>query len=156
MSVTILAGMVTSLFSGSFTLIKQWYEGKQKNAEQELSIRQQEAKTNNEIRLQVAKGELDNTNERIKMMNSSWRDEWFTLLFSIPLLNLFISPFVDIVMVAEYREGMLAEAASEALTNLDNAPLWYIVIVLIMFCLSFGYEKGIDKILDVMNTKKNS
>lgn len=146
----LLSGLVT----GGFGFFKDWLKGKQENAQAELAIKQAQVATENEIRLQVAKGELDNTNERIKMMKSSWMDEVTYFLFYLPLLNMFISPFVDLVMIGEYKQGMLAEAASLALTNLNNSPSWYIVMVVILACLSVGYSKGIEKILNAMNVFK--
>ena len=92
---------------------------------------------------------------RIDQMASSWKDEWFTLIFSMPLINLFASPFVDLVMIGNYQQGMLADAASVALNNLDQAPDWYVFIVIMMVCLSYGYRKGLDQILGLVNKFKN-
>lgn len=147
--------ILSGLLTGGISFLKQWWTGKQKNAEQLLAISQEQAKTANMIRLQEVKGELDNTNERIKMMKSSWMDEVTYILFYLPLLNMFISPFVDLYMIGVYREGMLAEAASLALTNLNNSPSWYILMVVILACLSVGYSKGIDKILNTINMFKS-
>lgn len=146
----LLSGFVT----GGFGFLKEWLAGKKEQSLAELTIKQEQARTDNQIKLQVAKGELDNTNERIKMMKSSWMDEVTYFLFYLPLLNMFISPFVDLVMIGEYKQGMLAEAASLALTNLNNSPSWYIVMVVILACLSVGYSKGIEKILNTMNVFK--
>ena len=75
-------------------------------------------------------------------------------LFSIPLVNMFISPFVDLMYMTEYKDNMLADAAAEALQNLDSAPIWYIVIILTMVFLSWGYRRGLDTVVDLIVKRK--
>ncbi|AOQ26821.1 hypothetical protein [Vibrio phage S4-7] len=141
--------ILKGLLTGGFSFLSSWWEGKQEEAKMELQIKQAQKATDNTIKLKYATGEIEADNERIKQMELSWKDEWFTLLFSIPLVNLFISPFVDLIMIGEYQEGMLASAANTALQNLDSAPTWYVFIIVVMVMLSYGYRKGIDQILGI-------
>ena len=146
--------LATGLITGGFGFLKQWWSGKQEQAKQELNIKQETVRVKNEIKLKQVVGQLDIDQERVKQMAKSWKDEYWLILYSIPLINMFISPFVDLIMLGEYSEGMLAKAASAALTNLDTAPLWYIIVILMMTFLSWGYRKGLDKVLDLMLSKK--
>lgn len=151
MWLTVLKGV----FSGSFGIIGDYFKGKQELAKAELSIKQEIARTKNQIDLAQVTKQLDIDGERVEQMKNSWKDEWFTFLFSIPLVGLFLSPFFDLLLIGQYEAGMLGEAANTALANLDSAPSWYVIIVITMVMLSYGYRKGIDKILSVMNFGKN-
>jgi hypothetical protein len=46
-------------------------------------------KANAEIKVKQATGEIDWDIEAIKATQNSWKDEWITLLFSIPLILAF-------------------------------------------------------------------
>lgn len=146
-----LAGLVT----GGFSFLSEWWKGKQEQSKQKLAIEQEYLRVENEIKLKQITAQLDEDGERVRQMATSWKDEWWLILFSIPLVNMFISPFVDLFFMSEYRDGMLAEAASEALTNLDNAPDWYILTIMIMVMLSWGYRKGLDALVDLILKRKN-
>ncbi len=146
--------IATGLITGGFGFLKQWWSGKQEQTKQELHIKQETVRVANEIKLKQVVGQLDIDAERVKQMDKSWKDEWFMILFSIPLVNMFISPFLDLLMTGIYTQGMLATAASQALTNLDTAPVWYIVVILSMVFLSWGYRKGLDRVLNIMNFGK--
>ncbi len=147
---TIIKGILT----GGFSFLQSWWEGKQEQAKQELAIKQESVRVENEIKLKQVTAQLDIDAERVRQMDKSWKDEWWLIIFSIPLVNMFLSPFVDLVMVGAYKEGMLAQAASEALKNLDTAPTWYIVVILMMTFLSWGYRKGLDQVMSMFNFKR--
>ena len=147
---TILKGILT----GGFSFLSDWWKGKQEEAKKELEIKQEKIRVDNQIRLKQISAQLDIDAERVRQMDKSWKDEWWLLVFSIPLLNMFLSPFLDLYMVGVYKEGMLAVAASEALQNLDTAPTWYIVVILMMTFLSWGYRKGLDQVLGLLKIKR--
>ena len=46
-------------------------------------------KANAEIKVKQATGEIDWDIEAIRATQNSWKDEWITLLFSIPLILAF-------------------------------------------------------------------
>ena len=112
---------LTGVITGGFSFLSDWWKGKQEQAKQELSIKQETARVGNEIKLKQITAQLDEDGERVRQMSTSYKDEWFMFLFSIPLVNMFISPFVDLMYMTEYRDNMLADAAAEALQNLDSA-----------------------------------
>lgn len=148
----ILAGIVT----GGFSFLSDWWDGKKEQAKQELSIKQETARINNEIRLKQVVGQLDIDASRVEQMSKSWKDEVSMFIFYIPLFTMFLSPFVDLIMLGEYSRGMLALAAESALTNLDNAPSWYTFVVVVITMLNFGYEKGIDKFFQLISRIKGN
>lgn len=149
----ILPNFITGLVTGGFSFLSEWWKGKQEQSKQKLAIEQEYLRVENEIKLKQITAQLDEDDERVRQMATSWKDEWWLILFSIPLINMFISPFVDLFFMSDYRDGMLAEAASEALSNLDNAPSWYIVVIMTMLFLSWGYRKGLDSIIDLIKNR---
>ena len=68
--------------------------------------------TEAEIRKKQLTGELDWDIEAIKATQNSWKDEWITLLFSIPLILAFCGDWGNQVVQAGF-------------TSLDAMPTWY-------------------------------
>jgi hypothetical protein len=71
-------------------------------------------------------------------MASSLKDEWWTFWLSLPLIGIFISPFIDLIMIGEYTQGMIMSAALKGLNGLEQAPVWYTYLVGISVSASFG------------------
>lgn len=123
---SILTGGITSVFSS-------WMDNKT-------------AKSEAKGRLEVAKIDAKATWETIAAngMKDSWKDEWFTIIFSIPLVSTMISPFVDLVVMlytgGSYVDGQLLTAGLEALAGLDLAPTWYTTLLGVMVGASFGVK----------------
>lgn len=150
-----LPTIVKGILTGGFSFLSEWWKGKQEAAQQELRIKQEIVRVDNEIKLKQITAQLDIDAERVRQMDKSWKDEWWLIIFSIPLVNMFLSPFIDLYMAGDYKEGMLATAATQALKNLDTAPTWYIVVILMMTFLSWGYRRGLDQVLGLFNIKKS-
>ena len=73
---------------------------------------------------------------------NSWKDEWFALLLSLPLVAVGYGIIVDDVTVIErVKDGFKA---------LEELPDWYSYLLFLAVSASFGV-KGVDKI---MNLKK--
>ena len=72
----------------------------------------------------------------------SWKDEWFSILLSLPLLGVAYSVIIDDPqIIARVNEGFAA---------LNQLPEWYQYLLFIAVSASFGL-KSADKI---MNMKK--
>ena len=69
-------------------------------------------KANAEIRVKQATGEIDWDLEAIKATQNSWKDEWITLLFSIPLILAFCGDWGNAIV----QRGFMA---------LEVMPDWY-------------------------------
>ena len=57
----------------------------------------------------------------------SWKDEWLTILVSIPMILAFVPSMVPYV-----REGFEV---------LETMPQWYQALVALVFAASFGFKK---------------
>lgn len=88
----------------------------------------------------------------VAAMAKSFKDEYLLLIFTLPLIAIFISPFVDLFMLGEYTQGCLQIAAMEGLTGLSTTPDWFTYIIGSMVGVSFGL-KGVGNVINKM--KKN-
>jgi hypothetical protein len=93
----------------------QWIEGKQKIAAAKVE-RETKALTN----------EADWDKVQAEAGKNSWKDEWLTLLVSIPMIMAFIPGAEDYVM-----RGFEA---------LESMPEWYQYLVGVVFAASFGIK----------------
>jgi hypothetical protein len=69
-------------------------------------------KANAEIRVKQATGELDWDIAAMNSTQNSWKDEWITLLFSIPLILAFCGDWGNQIVQAGF-------------TALETMPTWY-------------------------------
>lgn len=113
------------------------------NKKQELASleRQQEVEFKKAVHLarleNIKQGKINEAEWNLtSIRNSSWKDEWLTIILSIPLVCVFIPPLVDPMM-----QGFAA---------LEATPEWYRIAVGIMVASAFGYQKMID----YMNRRK--
>jgi len=80
----------------------------------------------------MAEGEIEYAIQAQKSMGDSWRDEWFSLLLSIPLLIVFGSVFFNKPeWIIKLKEGF---------TTLDSLPDWYIWALMAAIASSFGLK----------------
>ena len=118
---------------------KEWLQGrsKLKAVELENKIKLAQAKTEAQITLMANQQAADVAWENLSIQNNGWRDEFFTIVLSIPLVMCFIPGGAEYV-----RQGFDALNAS--------TPDWYQWAVLVAIASSFGYKK----IADLMSLKK--
>ena len=93
--------MIGTLLSSVSSLASSYIEGK-------TAIQKAEAT----IRMKEATGEIDWDLAAMRASQSSWKDEWLTLLFSIPLVLSFCG---------EWGRGIVADG----FTALAGMPQWY-------------------------------
>jgi len=113
-----------ALLTPLVSLATQWFEGHQKK---------QEAKVNSQVIMEQAKAEVmrkqatlngDWDLEALRGQGSSWKDEWFTVVLSLPFLGAFIPAFQPYV-----KEGFVI---------LEGLPDWYKAALGIAIAASFG------------------
>ena len=80
----------------------------------------------------MAEGEIEYAIASQKNMQNSWRDEWFTVILSIPLLIVFGAIFFGkYEWIDKLKEGFQA---------LDSLPDWYIWALMAAIASSFGLK----------------
>lgn len=107
--------MIAALISPLASLAQTWVQGK---------VETQKAKV--EVAKRVQAGEQEWNLEMAKNSGNSWKDEWLTILISIPMILAF-SGYEDVV-----ERGFAA---------LDTMPDFYKTAVGVVFAASFGVQK---------------
>jgi hypothetical protein len=80
----------------------------------------------------MAEGEIAYAIETQKNMQNSWRDEWFTVILSIPLLIVFGAIF--------FGKYEWIDKLKEGFQTLDSLPDWYIWALMAAIASSFGLK----------------
>ena len=116
-----LLNLVPTIIKGVVDVVKTKTETKKLMAEAEQT----------HVR-KMAEGEIDYAIATQKNMQSSWRDEWFTIILSIPLIIVFAAIFLNKPeWITKLKEGFI---------TLDELPDWYIWALLAAIASSFGLK----------------
>ena len=120
--------MWTALISPIASLAGTWLEGKVETKKAETASKVAIAKAEATIMEKKATGEIDWDLEAIKGASSSWKDEWLTILFSIPLILAFIPGMEEVV--------------SNGFAQLQAMPEWYQYSLGVIVAASFGVRSA--------------
>ena len=90
----------------------------------------EEKQATHERKLEVIKHESNWDNIQATNAGTSWKDEWLTLLFSVPLVMAFVPSAVPYVI-----EGFKA---------LETMPEWYRVYLGVIMAASFGVRQLVN------------
>lgn len=133
----LIMGIWNILTGGVTQLVGQYFTNKQ----------EQQKQTHTQ-KMQIITGKQDWETLSIKQMAGSLKDEYLLFIFSLPLITIFCSPLVDLLMLeGSYQKGQLMTAALLGLQGLESTPLWYTYTLGIMISASFGI-KGADKMIN--------
>lgn len=111
--------MITAIISSVTQLVSDYFNGKRKVKQAEI-----------EREVKALTHEADWDTVQAKAGASSWKDEWLTLLISIPLIMAFIP---EAALYVDAGFGVLA-----------TMPEWYQYLVGVVFAASFGIKKVTD------------
>lgn len=118
--------MIQALIGPIASLAGTWMSGhidKQKaNTEASVALKKAEAA----VYERKASADIDWDIEAIKNTGTSWKDEWLTILFSVPLILAFVPGMEGIV--------------ERGFEQLDKAPEWYKYSLGIIVAASFGFR----------------
>jgi hypothetical protein len=120
--------MLTALIGPISQLAGTWLEGKVEKTKAETGAKVAKAKAEAVIMEKKATGEIDWDLEAIKGSQSSWKDEWLVILFSVPLILAFIPGM----------EGVVANGFAQ----LDAMPEWYQYSLGVIVAASFGVRSA--------------
>jgi len=121
------------------TIVEGWQARKKAKLEGDLAIAA--AQVNAKIDRLATGQKADIAWENLSITNSGWKDEWFTLLLSIPAVLCFIPNWGGIDFAQIVRNGFSA---------LKECPDWYNWMLGIAVGSAFGYRR----IADFMSRKK--
>ena len=118
-----------NLLIGPITdLAGTWLNGKVEKSKAETGAKVARAKAGATIMERKATGELDWDLEMAKGSQSSWKDEWLTILFSIPLILAFVPGMEEIV--------------ANGFRQLQEMPEWYQYSLGVIVAASFGVRSA--------------
>ena len=129
---------VIPILTPIFGMLSDWLEGNRKVAQAKVEgqIRVTEAITESRINLAQTQQQMDDNWNQASIANSGWKDEWFVILLSIPIVMCFFPGGAEYV-----AEGF------QALKY--NTPEWYQYAFLVAVASSFGFKKITDIITHV-------
>ena len=132
---------ITTLLSSVAGMATNWLAGRSERARVKLDgdIALAKAKTLAMVDRMHNKQSGDIAWENLSISNSGWKDEWFTVLLSIPMVMCFVPGGAQYV-----QEGFAALNAS--------TPEWYQYA----FLVAVGSSFGVRKLTDFMKLRKGA
>lgn len=95
-----------------------------------------------EAKMNVIQNDADWETKMADASATSWKDEWFTILLSLPLLLIMYAVVVD--------DPTIIERVQAGFEALEQLPDFYQYLLFIAVTASFGI-KGADKIMNMRN-----
>ena len=120
--------MWTALIGPVADLAGTWLNGKVESTKAEAATKVAKAKAEAVIMEKKATGEIDWDLEMAKGSANSWKDEWLTILFSIPLILAFIPGMEEVVQ--------------NGFAQLQTMPEWYQYSLGVIVAASFGVRSA--------------
>jgi|TARA_A100000171_G_C2035202_1_gene97756 hypothetical protein len=120
--------MIQALIGPIASLAGTWLEGKVEKTKAETGAKVARAKAEATIMEKKATGEIDWDLEMARGSQSSWKDEWLTILFSIPLVLAFVPGMEEIV--------------ANGFAQLEAMPQWYQYSLGVIVAASFGVRSA--------------
>ena len=120
--------MLTALIGPIADLAGTWMSGKVEEKKAQSAPKVAKAQAEAIVMQKKATGEIDWDLEMAKGSQTSWKDEWLTILFSIPLILAFIPGMEDLV-----RNGF---------QQLEQMPEWYQYSLGVIVAASFGVRSA--------------
>ena len=120
--------MLTALIGPIADLAGTWMSGKVEEKKAQSATKVAKAQAEAIVMQKKATGEIDWDLEMAKGSQTSWKDEWLTILFSIPLILAFIPGMEDLV-----RNGF---------HQLEQMPEWYQYSLGVIVAASFGVRSA--------------
>ena len=105
-----------------------WLNGKVEEKKAQAQTKVAKAQAEAIVMQKKATGEIDWDLEMAKGSQSSWKDEWLTILFSIPLILAFIPGMEEVV--------------ANGFAQLNAMPEWYQYSLGVIVAASFGVRSA--------------
>ena len=121
--------MIQSLVGPIASLVSTWLNGKVETKAAETKAKVARAEAEAQILLSRATSEADWEKVMAQGSQNSWKDEWLTILFSIPLILVFIGDWGRVVVA----DGFVA---------LETMPEWYQYTLGVIVAASFGVRSA--------------
>lgn len=107
-------------------------------AQTKLKVARLEAEAT--IAIKQAEHEANWEMEAVRQAGTSWKDEYWTIVLSLPLIAVFLKP--------------LQEAVLDGFTALEQVPLWYQAAIMAALSFAFGL-RALNKFTNWKKDKSN-
>ena len=121
--------MWTALIGPIANIAGSWMDGKVEQTKANAKTKVAKAVAEAAIMEKKATGEIDWDIEMARASSSSWKDEWLTILFSIPLILVFIGDWGR-------------EIVANGFVALETMPDWYQYTLGVIVAASFGVRSA--------------
>ena len=115
-----------NIFSAVAGIAGNWVDGKVEETKAKAAVKVEKAKAEAEVHKKVAAGKIDWEARAIDATSGSWKDEYLTVVLTLPAILLFIPGLTDYI-----REGFVV---------LETLPDWYQNLLYICVTASFGIK----------------
>ena len=103
-----------------------------------LSNKHEQAQAKHQPKLQVIQNDADWESKMADASANSWKDEWFAILLSAPI--------VAVLYGVGFNDPAVMGRVHDAFEALGNLPEWYQYLLFIAVTSSFGI-RGADKLM---------
>ena len=103
-----------------------------------LSNKHEQAQAKHQAKLQVIQNDADWESKMADASANSWKDEWFAILLSAPI--------VAVLYGVGFNDPAVMGRVHDAFEALGNLPEWYLYLLFIAVTSSFGI-RGADKLM---------
>ena len=103
-----------------------------------LSNKHEQAQAKHQAKLQVIQNDADWESKMAVASANSWKDEWFAILLSAPI--------VAVLYGVGFNDPAVMGRVHDAFEALGNLPEWYQYLLFIAVTSSFGI-RGADKLM---------
>jgi hypothetical protein len=121
--------MIQAFIGPISNLVGTWLNGKVETKAAETKAKVAKAEAEAQIMLSRATSEADWEKIMAQGSQSSWKDEWLTILFSIPLILVFVGDFGR-------------EIVANGFVALEIMPDWYQYTLGVIVAASFGVRSA--------------
>ena len=115
-----------NIFNAVAGIAGNWVNGKVEESKAKSAVKVAKAQAEAEVQKRVAAGEIDIQRAQADATDSSWKDEWFSVIFGLWFIGNFI-PYFD-----EYYD--------HAYQRLSAAPDWLTYTFMSIVAASFGFK----------------
>lgn len=131
--------LLTSLLKGLWDLGKDWVDRKKEKAQ---------------LKHQVKLKEIEQDSLLIQGGIKSWKDEWWTIIISLPLVQLMMAPVIELIMLdTPYNQGDWTNAVMSGLEALNSVPDWHIYIATASALYSFGIKPTVKSVTNLVSKR---
>lgn len=124
-----------TLISAVGGLVMKFFERKQVEAEGRIEIAKAETQAKVQRSLSEQKADQQWDVAHAEGSKESWKDEFWTILLSIPLVMLF------------WPDPEINQIAASGFDRMESAPDWYVGAVMLAIAAAFGYRKFVKPFL---------